>query len=61
MFFHEIFMNINDITEINNIIINRKSYTYPFNCFSMLLAVKYFEIFPKRNRSGFISKSFDLY
>ena len=37
-------MNIDYITSINNIIINRISLTYPFN--PIFLDVKSFEIFP---------------
>ena len=52
-------MNINNITTINNIIINRKIVHVIFNpVFFILLAVKSFEIFPKHNGYGFISESF---
>ena len=55
-------MNNDNITSINNTIINRKIIAiYPFNSvFFMLLAVKLFGIFPKHNGYGFISEFFAL-
>ena len=54
-------MNIDNITNINNIIINRiivhVSIKY---CFFKLLTAKSFEVFPKRNGYGFISELFAL-
>ena len=59
MFFHQIFMNINDFIDIDNIIINVKIVVIPFNIFYLipfkLLAVKSFEIFSKHNGHDFIS------
>ena len=56
-----IFMNINNITNID-IMINRKIgyLSIYFLFFFMLLAVTYFVIFPKHNIYGFISESFAL-
>ena len=54
-------MNIDNITGINNIKINRKFVEYPLNpLFFMLIAAKYFKIFPKHNGYFFILKSFAL-
>ena len=56
-------MNIDNITSINNIINNGKiagiSIFNPVFLF-MLLAVKPFEIFPRKNRYSFTSESFTL-
>ena len=63
MCFHQIFTNINNITSINNIIINRKIVDMSIkSCFFflMLLAVKPFEIFRKSKKYGFISEFFAL-
>ena len=55
-------MNIDNITSINNIIINGKivniSIYYCF--FFMLLSVNFFEMFPKHNRYGFKFFFFEL-
>ena len=57
-------MNIDNITSINNIINNGKtagiSIFNPVFFFFMLLAVKPFEIFPRKNRYSFTSESFTL-
>ena len=58
-------MNIDDTTSINNTIIKKKkkSQTYLLDSvffFFMLLAVNYFEIFPKQMGYVFISESFAL-
>ena len=57
--FHSISTNISNIASINNIIINWKTFTLPFNpfFFFMLLIVKSFEILPKHSIYGFISES----
>ena len=47
-------MNIDNVTSINNILINVNP------VFFMLLAVKSFEIFPKHNGHGFIPDFFAL-
>ena len=66
-FFHQTYMNISNITIINNIIISRKiihitiqSCLFVFVFFFTLLAVKSSGIFPKQNEYGFISESFVL-
>ena len=53
-------MNIDNITNINSIMINRqKTYTFPFNsAFFMLLTETFLEIFTKHNQYGFISEYF---
>ena len=53
-------MNIDNTTIINNIIINTKFVTYPFNpVFLMLLAVQSFEIFAK-HKEYFCLSCFEL-
>ena len=52
-------MNINNITSINNIAINKKFVDVSIeSCFFMLIAVKFFEIFTKHKRYCFIVESF---
>ena len=54
-------MNIDNITIINNIIINRKFvHVHLILFFSMLLDVKPFKILPKHNGYGFILEFFAL-
>ena len=54
-------MNIDNITGIINIIINRKFVDiFIYFCFFMLLAVKFFKLFPKHEGYYFISESFAL-
>ena len=54
-------MNINNITSINNIIINRKFVDISIlSCFFHVKDVKSFEIFPKHKGYLFISESFAL-
>ena len=54
-------MIIDNITNIINIIINRKMFMYPFSPnFFILLTGKSSEIFSKRNEHGFISESFAM-
>ena len=54
-------MNINILLISIPLQSTEKLYTYPFNFgFIELLNVKSFEIFPKHNGYGFISKSFAL-
>lgn len=54
-------MNIYNVTNVNSIIINRKSQTYLFNpAFFMLLNVKPFEVLPQNNGYGYLSESFAL-
>ena len=61
MFFHQIFLNIDNITNINYIKINEKIVDISFNpTFFMLLAVKAFELLPKHSRYGLTSGSFTL-
>ena len=53
LLFHQIFVNIFNITGINDIIADRKIVHVLLKpCFFMLLAVKSFEVFPKLNRYG---------
>ena len=48
-------MDITNIASINSIIINRKTFTTPFNpVFFMLSIVKSFEILPRNITHGFI-------
>ena len=54
-------MNAYNITGNNSIIINKKSYTNPFNPgLFMLSTATFFEIFSKHNGYGFISASFGM-
>ena len=58
-------MNIDDTTSINNTIIKKKKKIADISVgfcffFFMLLAVNYFEIFPKQMGYVFISESFAL-
>ena len=59
MLFHQRFMNIDNITSINNVIINGKIVDIHLMLF-FSLAVKSFEVFPKHNGYGFISELFAL-
>lgn len=64
MLFHQIFMNVYDITNINSVIINRKiahisiQSIFFFSCDHVINCLKYFQCV--RSGYGFISETFTM-
>ena len=63
MLFHQIFMNVYDITNINSVIINRKIahisiQSIFFSCDHVINCLKYFQCV--RSGYGFISETFTM-